>query len=369
VTCHLRFTSACQVASDRLEVDTHYHRNSSNRYLASKNAISAEKERGEILAVQILVVDDSPVYRQLITSHLQDWGFPFTIAKGGSEAWAVLQRPDSPKLVLLDWVLPDIDGVELCRRIREASTGNSYSYIILLTGKDGKKDMLEAMQAGADDYLVKPFDQLELKARLLVGQRIVKLHEELVTARESMRYAATRDSLTGLLNRGETLDFLSRESERTRRSGKPLSLLLADVDRFKNVNDTLGHLYGDEALKEVARRFRSKLRVYDGVGRYGGEEFLMILADCDLMTALIRADDLRLCVASKPIVSARASSTITVSIGVGVSKDHSDGDIEALLNQADRGLYAAKQKGRNRVEHVDEVQPVVATKRRSKCAK
>jgi two-component system, cell cycle response regulator len=309
--------------------------------------------------VQILVVDDSPVYRQLLTSHLQEWGFPFTVKKNGSEAWTLLQRPDSPKLVLLDWVLPDIDGVELCRRIREANAGNSYSYVILLTGKDSKSDMLEAMQAGADDYLVKPFNQLELKARLLVGKRIVSLHEELVSARESMRYAATRDSLTGLLNRGETLDFLSRESERSRRTGKPLSVILADVDHFKKVNDTLGHLYGDEALKEVAKRFRSKMRVYDGVGRYGGEEFLMILTDCDLMTALIRADELRAAVASKPIVSIRASSNVTVSMGVAVSVDHADGDIDALLNQADRGLYAAKQKGRNRVEHVEDMQAAV----------
>ena len=126
------------------------------------------------------------------------------------------------------------------------------------------------------------------------------------------------------------------------------------------MNDTLGHLYGDEALKEVARRFRSKLRVYDGVGRYGGEEFLMILADCDLMTAMIRADDLRTCVASKPIVSTRVSSNITVSMGVAVSIDHAEGDIEALLNQADRGLYAAKHKGRNRVEHVEVMQTAAA---------
>src|ERR1035437_4620157 len=143
--------------------------------------------------MQILVVEDSPVYRQLLTSCLQEWGFRFTIAKDGSEVWALLQRPDCPKLVLLDWVLPDIDGVELCRRIRLAGgAGSSYSYIILLTGKDGKKDKLEAMQAGADDYLVKPFDQLELKARLLVGKRIVGLNEELVSARESMRYTTEK---------------------------------------------------------------------------------------------------------------------------------------------------------------------------------
>ena len=154
--------------------------------------------------MQILVVEDSPVYRQLLASHLQEWGYPFTITKDGSEAWTLLQRPECPKLVLLDWVLPDIDGIELCRRIRRAGTEDAYRYIILLTGKDSKKDMLEAMQAGADDYMVKPFDQLELKARLLAGERIVILHEELVSAKESMRYGRqARDPLTGLLNRGE----------------------------------------------------------------------------------------------------------------------------------------------------------------------
>jgi diguanylate cyclase (GGDEF)-like protein len=221
--------------------------------------------------------------------------------------------------------------------------------------------MLEAMQAGADDYLVKPFEQLELKARVLVGKRIIDLHEELVSARESMRYAATHDSLTGLMNRGETVDLLRRESVRAKRSGKPLSVILADVDHFKNVNDTLGHLFGDEALKEVARRLRSKLRVYDGVGRYGGEEFLMVLAECDLMAALIKADDLRACVGSEPIVSSRVSRNITISMGVAVSTDHPDGDITLLLNQADRGLYAAKQNGRNRVEHVDDCDTMAQT--------
>jgi two-component system cell cycle response regulator len=149
--------------------------------------------------MQILVVDDSAIYRQLLTNHLQDWNFPFTVAKDGSEAWDILQRPDCPKLVLLDWVMPGIDGIDLCRRIR-AATEKPYSYVILLTGKDDKKDLVEAMEAGADDYLVKPFDERELKARLLVGKRMIGLHEELVSARDSMRYAATHDALTGLLN-------------------------------------------------------------------------------------------------------------------------------------------------------------------------
>jgi diguanylate cyclase (GGDEF)-like protein len=306
-----------------------------------------------VQALKILIVEDSPVYRTVLTNHLKEWGFPFIVAKDGAEAWALLQRPDCPKLILLDWLLPGVDGIELCRRIRLAGSGNAYSYVILLTGKTGKKDMLEAMQAGADDYLVKPFEQLELKARLLVGKRIIGLHEELVTARESMRYAATHDSLTGLLNRGETVDFLKREYERSRRTGKPLSVILADVDHFKRVNDTMGHLFGDEALRTVARRLRSSVRVYDGVGRYGGEEFLMILPDCDLVGALTRADTLRALISEHPINLSQASAKITISMGVAVSTDHATGDINSLLNQADRGLYAAKQNGRNRVENIE----------------
>jgi two-component system, cell cycle response regulator len=304
--------------------------------------------------MRVLVVEDSHVYRHLLTSNLDRWGFPFVVAKNGNEAWTLLQRADCPKLILLDWVLPDIDGIELCRRIRQSSSVNSYSYIILLTGKDAQNDVIEAMEAGADDYLVKPFNELELKARLLVGKRIVGLHEELVASRESMRHAATHDSLTGLLNRGEIMDLLSRETERSKRGGKPLSIILADVDHFKKVNDTLGHLFGDEALKEVAKRLRSKLRAYDGLGRYGGEEFLLVLTECDLMSVLIKADALRTAVGGTPVVSSRISKNVTVSMGVATSSDHAPGDITSLLQQADQGLYLAKAKGRNRVEHSEE---------------
>ena len=155
--------------------------------------------------MQALVVEDSAVYRKLIGDHLRSWGFGVTLAETGCEAWRILEQPDAPKLVLLDWVLPDLDGIELCQRIRQAGSSGPYVYVILLTSKEGRQNMLDAMQAGADDYLVKPFDELELKARLLVGKRILDLQEELVSARESMRHAATHDSLTGLMNRAEIL--------------------------------------------------------------------------------------------------------------------------------------------------------------------
>src|SRR6202158_5692638 len=223
-------------------------------------------EVGGLRLMQALLVDDSAVYRKLIGDHLRSWGFGVTVAETGSEAWRILEQPDAPKLVLLDWVLPDLDGIELCQRIRQAGASGPYVYVILLTSKEGQQHMLDAMKAGADDYLAKPFDELELKARLLVGKRILDLQEELVAARESMRHAATHDSLTGLMNRGEIMAMLERELSRARRERTPVGVILGDIDHFKSVNDTLGHVFGDEALREIGGRLRTQLRVYDGAG-------------------------------------------------------------------------------------------------------
>jgi two-component system cell cycle response regulator len=304
--------------------------------------------------MQALVVDDSAVYRKLIGDHLRSWGFGVTLAADGSEAQRILAQPDTPKLVLLDWVLPDIDGTELCKRIREAGSSDTYTYVILLTGKEGRQNMLDAMQAGADDYLVKPFDELELKARLLVGKRILDLHQQLVSARESMRHAATHDGLTNLMNRSEIVSMLERELERGRRQHQPVGIVLGDIDHFKNVNDTFGHLFGDEALREVGRRLQGQLRIYDSVGRYGGEEFLMILPNCNWDGCLMRANELREIIAADPVIYSGDEKRITMSMGISVSDIEAKNDVEALLNHADAGLYTAKANGRNRVERFSE---------------
>ena len=323
-------------------------------------------EVGGSTLMQVLVVDDSAVYRKLIGDHLRSWGFEVTLAESGSQAWGILELPDAPKLVLLDWVLPDLDGIELCQRIRHAGLCGHYVYVILLTSKEGRQNMLDAMKAGADDYLAKPFDEMELKARLLVGKRILELQEELVSARESMRHAATHDSLTGLMNRGEILEMLQRELERGRRERKPVGVILGDVDHFKNVNDTLGHLFGDEALREIGRRLKLQLRVYDGVGRYGGEEFLMVLPNCDLPDAVLRANELREIIGKTPVVCSGEEKLITMSMGVAVSTCVGKSEIELLLNQADAGLYAAKEKGRNRIEHFTPAAKKTSTNRSRK---
>jgi two-component system cell cycle response regulator len=311
--------------------------------------------------MQVLVVEDSAVYCKLICDELKSWGFSPIVAKNGEDAWRKLEQPSSPRLVLLDWVLPDIDGPTLCQRIRQAGSPHDYVYVILLTGKEGRQNMLDAMHAGADDYLMKPFDNLELKARLMAGKRILNLQKELVDAREAMRHAATHDSLTEVMNRAGVLVALNRELERGRREEKPVGIILADVDHFKDVNDTLGHQCGDEALKEIACRLRSKMRIYDFLGRYGGEEFLVVIPGCNLEQLVGRANQLRECVASTPIVLSGLGRVVTVSMGVSIAKK-GELNAERLLGQADECLYVAKENGRNRVE----CQSIVRIKNRSR---
>jgi len=298
--------------------------------------------------VTILLAEDSAFYRRMIANHLKEWGFEFVTAQDGKQAWKLLAGKDAPRLALLDWVLPEIEGIELCRRLRSRPEGEGYTYTVLLTAKSQKQEMLEAMDAGADDFLVKPFDPPELKARLMVGKRIVELQENLVSANKALYFAACHDSLTQVWNRGEILAFLTRELARARRGAEPLAAILVDVDHFKKVNDQFGHQTGDLVLQEIAGRFARAVREYDGVGRYGGEEFLVIMPGCDLSTAARRADQIRNLIASQPISSPQGPIAVTVSMGVaGAEASESK---ELLLRRADSALYEAKRKGRNRVE-------------------
>ena len=244
--------------------------------------------------MKILLVDDSKLDRHFISDCLEKSGLEFAVAENGTDAWELLQAPDAPTLALLDWVLPGIDGIEICRRIRTLGSNGTYIYTVMLTAKDRKQNLLTAMEAGADDYLAKPVDPSELKARILVGKRILDLQQ-------CLRFAATHDFMTNLLNRAEILASLGRELARSQREGKPAGVIMVDVDHFKQINDTLGHVAGDAVLREVARRLGSDLRPYDLVGRYGGEEFLLLLPGCDLRTATRRADQVRRLVAKDAI--------------------------------------------------------------------
>jgi two-component system, cell cycle response regulator len=313
-----------------------------------KGAKQEKASPPEKRAGSILLAEDSALYRRMIETHLGEWGFDFTCARDGKEAWKLLMERDAPRLALLDWVLPEIDGVELCRRLRDRSEGEPYTYVILLTAKTHKHEMLEAMNAGADDFLGKPFDPPELKARLLVGQRIVDLQQKLVSANAALQFAASHDFLTGAWNRAEILAFMHRELARARRDATPVGIVLIDVDHFKKVNDEFGHEGGDRVLMEITKRLSASLRAYDGIGRYGGEEFLLVIPGCDLTTMVRRANQMRELISSQPVSTAVGATTVTVSMGVVVAE--SSTNVEELLGRADTALYQAKRNGRNRVE-------------------
>jgi two-component system, cell cycle response regulator len=292
--------------------------------------------------MKILLVEDSYIDRHKIGGYLNDWGLDHIAVGSGTEAVKLLESPDPPTMALLDWLLPGLDGIDICRRIRKLGNG-SYIYTVMLTAKNRKQDLLMAMEAGADDYLAKPVDPSELRARVMAGKRILELQQ-------SLRFAATHDFLTGLLNRSEILADLQREFSRCGREGKPATVIMADIDHFKRVNDSLGHAAGDEVLKEIARRLKSDLRPYDVVGRYGGEEFLVILPGCDLSNGLRRAEQIRTRVATDPIQTPSGPVSATISMGVTVTAFSPDLTGADILHQADLALYKAKNNGRNRTE-------------------
>jgi two-component system cell cycle response regulator len=300
--------------------------------------------------MRILIADDSVVSRHLLDATLRKWGYEVVVACDGMEAWNVLQAPDAPQLAVLDWVMPGLTGPEICRRVREHTKGReSYTYILLLTSKSLKEDLIEGLEAGADDYLTKPFDQHELKVRLRAGTRIISLEHQLVAAKEELRDQATKDFLTRIWNRSSILGILERELVRGGRERRPVGVVLADLDHFKAVNDTFGHFAGDAVLREFARRMQSSMRSYDAIGRYGGEEFLIILPGCDQLCTSGQAERLRMALDSEPMMINDKPRTVTSSFGATSWVPGSPESPEALIRIADDALYVAKHGGRNRV--------------------
>lgn len=298
--------------------------------------------------MKVCIADDDPVYRRMLASILDEWGYEVLIAEDGEAAWQILGAANAPRLAVLDWVMPGLDGVELCRRLRQHPQGK-LAYLLLLTVKDSLANLVQGLQDGADDYLVKPFEPLELQARLNVGRRLLAVQEELITAREAMRVQATTDSLTGVWNRRSILEILERELSRGVRDGSPVSIVMADLDHFKQVNDSLGHQAGDAVLRETVRRIAAATRPYDAVGRYGGEEFLVVLPGCGLTEAAGCAERMRGNVADQPVSHLGQQIPATLSLGVAVFPASEDSSVSALLRTADGALYDAKRGGRNRV--------------------
>ncbi len=314
--------------------------------------------------MRILIAEDDLVSRRLLQSTLQKWGYQVVVANDGAQAWAILQTEDSPKLAILDWMMPGLDGPEVCRRLRNV-TGGAYVYVILLTARTEKDDLITGMDAGADDYVTKPFYHHELKVRLRAGQRIIELHAQLLATQAAISEQARRDALTGLLNRGAIFDALKSEVSRATRERHSLSVVMADLDRFKQVNDTYGHMAGDMVLREAALRMASSVRPYDSVGRYGGEEFLLVLPGCDHASGISFAERIRLGIASQPFPPMGEDLPVTCSFGVAsVGPEIGYFETDMLVKAADEALYRAKRDGRNRVESAqsEAAQLSIATK-------
>ncbi len=299
--------------------------------------------------MRILIAEDDAVSRRLLQTMLENWGYETVLTNDGQEAWDVLQKEDAPRLVILDWMMPRIDGIEVCKRIRQQAS-RDYTYVMLLTARGRKKDLIDGMDAGADDYITKPFDSGELKVRLRAAKRILDLQSKLLDAQEALRKQATHDFLTGLRNRLAITEILHKEIQRSDRSGTPTSVILGDLDHFKEINDTCGHSAGDSVLKEVGARLAAHVRQYDSVSRYGGEEFLIVLPNCDSDSALGLAQRLCDSIAGEPFrIAGQGQASVTMSLGVATRHDGDPIDSDKLIRLADAAMYDAKAAGRNRV--------------------
>jgi diguanylate cyclase (GGDEF)-like protein len=296
--------------------------------------------------MKLLVADDSKVYRQMLRMLLEQWDYEVLLAQDGEEALKILESDDAPRLAILDCVMPGLSGPEVCQAVRQRK--QNYVYIVLLSSNGEQSDVMKGFEQGADDYLRKPFEELELQARLKVGDRIIRAQQELIEAREALHFEATHDAMLRLWNRGAIIELLTKEIVRGERSHDPISVCIADIDFFKRVNDTYGHLTGDEVLRRVAARMSETLRGYDMVGRYGGEEFLIVLPGCTDEQAGDVVERVRQAICREAIVT--SPQRIEISASFGISQWRQGQEIADLLHHADVALYRAKNGGRNRVE-------------------
>ncbi|MET0535512.1 MAG: diguanylate cyclase [Steroidobacter sp.] len=296
----------------------------------------------------MLLVDDEATQRLIMARLLKRAGYEVEMASNGREALAKLEEGDFP-LMITDWEMPEMDGIALCRAVRSKEQG--YTYIILLTSRDAIEHLVTGLQSGADDYLIKPVIEPELIARLNTGKRIVTLERSLRTANEENRRLSITDPLTGAYNRRYLMEQLPREIDRASRYGRPLSAIMCDVDHFKKVNDTHGHLTGDEVLRWFVSTLRNHLRKTDWVARYGGEEFVIVLPETNAASAAKCAELLRLHVSAAPFKNQELEFAVTASFGASGWQDAApqDASFDMLMSRCDAGVYASKAAGRNRI--------------------
>ncbi len=306
--------------------------------------------------MKILVAQAEMVARGMLETMLTRWGHQVVLAETGNQALARLKEQGGPSLAILEKNLPGLGGLEICREVR-SRIKTSYIYILFVRGEDDGKEMMESLQAGADDFLSRPLDADEIMVRLRMAKRVLELQEDLRRAQEAIGYQTTHDPLTGLANRGEVIATVGREVSRMRREKFPLGLILAGIDGLKGINDTYGHAAGDAVLRETVRRIRSIVRPYDTIGRYTGEEFLVVVPGCDAKAVMAQADRLRAAVAQGGMdisewgkFAPTSDGKLQVTLSLGVVEAQKDTEAGSLLREAEAALKRAKQAGQNRVE-------------------
>lgn len=306
----------------------------------------------------ILIADDDVITQKMIQKMFTRKGYPVVSVGDGSEAWKVLKDRYFP-IVITDWHMPKMSGIELCQKIRE-NTFPGYVFVILLTSRDAKSDIIEGLEAGADDYLTKPLDYHELTARLKAAERILTLERSLQESNDSLKKAVEEikllsitDALTGAYNRRYMLEYMEVELKRSKRYKHSFSFIMCDLDHFKTVNDSFGHEAGDQVLIEFVKSLKEVIRDdLDLVFRYGGEEFAVVLPVTNISEAKILAERLRKHIEQKRINLKDQTIQITASFGINGYEPGmgSDLTIKAIINAADKFMYRAKTNGRNRIE-------------------
>ncbi|HEU5436556.1 MAG TPA: diguanylate cyclase [Telluria sp.] len=292
--------------------------------------------------MKVLIADDDRMSLLYLQDALQDWGYEVETVSDGASACERLQQPDAPMLAIIDWMMPGMDGIDVCRLIRSC-VKDRYIYLIMLTSRSETEFVVEAMNAGADDFIGKPFNAEDLQVRIRAGRRISELEQQL-------RLKASHDALTGIFNRGAVIEILEKELVRHGREHQSVAVMFADLDHFKRINDVYGHLAGDAVLREVTRRVGAVLRPYDSFGRYGGEELLIVLPACDAAGALEVAERVRVAVDASPVATEFGAIPSSLSIGVAVAGHGQGLSCSRLIQLADSALYRAKEGGRNRIE-------------------
>lgn len=299
--------------------------------------------------MKVLVAEDNYTMRVMVAGVLKRWGYEPVPVCDGKEAWQMMQQAGAPRIALLDWEMPGIDGIEVCRHLRTREMeGAEYTYTILLTSRSEKNEIVAGIEAGADDYVIKPFDPNELRARVRTASRIVELQAELLQSKEEYRKLSRTDPLTGCLNRRAILQRAEEEMKRANSEGRAIGLSMMDIDHFKRINDSHGHAAGDAVLREFASRLSGVMSPSDVFGRVGGEEFLALWLSRTNGDIVVANELFRAQVEEAPFQTDNGELPVTISIGVTATTGSET--VDQAVARADRALYLAKEHGRNRVQ-------------------